>query len=48
MLDFKNDDKNIKDNKDQKILYFKKVVKISKEEKENHSKFLKTFLRKIF
>tara|TARA_B100002019_G_scaffold287673_1_gene300015 strand:- start:34 stop:699 length:666 start_codon:yes stop_codon:yes gene_type:complete len=48
MLDFKNDDKNIKDNKDQKILYFKKVVKISKEEKENHSKFLKTFLKKNF
>ena len=39
---------NIKDNKDQKILYFKKVVKISKEEKENHSKFLKTFLKKNF
>ena len=48
MLDFKNDDKNIKDNKDQKILYFKKVVKISKEEKENHSKFLKTFFKKNF
>ena len=48
MLDFKNDDKNIKDNNDQKILYFKKVVKISKEEKENHSKFLKTFLKKNF
>ena len=48
MLDFKNDDKNIKDNKDKKILYFKKIIKPSKEEKENHSKFLKTFLKKNF
>ena len=47
-LDFKIDDKRIKENKNKKILYFKKVIKPSKEEKDNHSKFLKKFIKKNF
>jgi len=47
-LDFKIDDKSIKENMNKKILYFKKVIKPSKEEKDNHSKFLKTFIKKNF
>ena len=48
MLNFQNDNKIIKENNDNKILYYKKVVKLSKEEKDNHSKFLKTYLKKNF
>ena len=47
-LDFKIDDKSIKENMNKKILYFKKVIKPSKEEKDNHSKFLKKFIKKNF
>ena len=48
MLDFQTDDKDIKENKSKKVLYFKKIIKPSEEEKNNHSKFLKTFLKKNF
>ena len=48
MLNFQNDNKITKENNDNKILYYKKVIKLSKEEKDNHSKFLKTSLKKNF
>ena len=48
MLNFQNDNKIIEENNDNKILYYKKVIKPSKEERDNHSKFLKTSLKKIF
>jgi len=47
-LDFQVEENNIKESKNKKILYFKKVVKPTLEEKENHSKFLKIFLKKNF
>ncbi len=47
-LDFKTEDKNITQNNDKNVLYFKKVIKPSKEEKDNHSKFLKTYFKKNF
>ena len=47
-LDFNTDEKSIKEINNKKILYFKKIIKPSKEEKENHSKFLKTFIKKNF
>ena len=43
-----NDNKIIEENNDNKILYYKKVIKPSKEERDNHSKFLKTSLKKNF
>ena len=48
-LDFHSQE--IKKNKDEmtkKILYFKKVIKPSPQEKENHSKYLKTNLKKNY
>ena len=48
MLDFQTYDKDIIKNNNKKILYFKKVVKPTKEEKDNHQNFLKTFLKKNF
>jgi DNA polymerase-3 subunit epsilon len=48
MLNFQNDNKIIEENNDNKILYYKKVIKPSKEERDNHSKFLKTSLKKNF
>ena len=47
-LDFQVEENNTKESKNKKILYFKKVVKPTLEEKENHSKFLKIFLKKNF
>ena len=47
-LDFQVEENNTKESKNKKILYFKKVVKPTPEEKENHSKFLKIFLKKNF
>ncbi len=47
-LDFKTEDKNFKEEINKKILYFKKIVHPSKEEKEKHSYFLKTYLKKNF
>tara|TARA_Y100001970_G_scaffold101950_1_gene128072 strand:- start:5509 stop:6174 length:666 start_codon:yes stop_codon:yes gene_type:complete len=47
-LDFQVEENISKESKNKKILYFKKVVKPTLEEKENHSKFLKIFLKKNF
>ncbi len=47
-LDFKSDEKILKNNKDNKILYYKKVIQPSKEEKSKHSQFLKKFLKKNY
>ena len=33
---------------DNKVLYFKKIIKLSDKEKNNHSKYLKTYLKKNF
>ena len=47
-LDFQSKDmeKNLKENKD--FSYFKKIVKITEQEMEEHSNFLKTNLKKNF
>ena len=45
-LDFQNSDLIVKDRKKEKILYFKKVIKPSTEEIQNHKKYLKTSLKK--
>ena len=47
-LDFKSEEKNLTENKDEKVLYYKKVVRLSEEEKNQHSKFLKIHLKKNF
>jgi DNA polymerase III subunit epsilon len=47
-LDFQNSDLTVKDHKKEKVLYFKKVIKPSAEETQNHKKYLKTFLKKNF
>jgi len=47
-LNFNNQDEEISEKIDKNILYFKKVVKITTEEKEIHSKFLKTKFKKNF
>ena len=48
MLDFKISEKKTIENNDEEILYFKKIVKPSNEERDNHSKFLKTFIKKNY
>ena len=47
-LNFQNQDKEKNEKIDKNILYFEKVVKITTDEKEKHSKFLKTNLKKNF
>ena len=47
-LDFQTQDKNKTEISNQDILYFKKVIFPSNEEKDNHSKYLKTHLKKNF
>ena len=47
-LDFQNSDSIVNDHTKEKILYFKKVVKPSAEEIQNHQKYLKTSLKKNF
>ena len=47
-LDFQNSDSTVNDHTKEKILYFKKVVKPSAEEIQNHQKYLKTSLKKNF
>ena len=47
-LDFKSEEKNLRENLDTKVLYFKKVIQPSKEEKEKHTSFLKINLKKNF
>ncbi len=45
-LDFKNLEENKLKTFDEKIVYFKKVIKPSNEEKNNHLAFLKTYIKK--
>ena len=47
-LDFKNQDDPSKNFKNDNVLYFKKVVKISDEELKRHKEFLKKNLKKNF
>ena len=47
-LDFQNSDSIVNDRKKEKVLYFKKVIKPSSEEIQNHKKYLKTSLKKNF
>ena len=47
-LNFENKDSMSKDLIKGKILYFKKVVKVTSEEEENHNKYLKKYLKKNF
>ena len=47
-LNFQNSDLTVNDHTKEKILYFKKVVKPSSEEIQNHEKYLKTSLKKNF
>ena len=48
-LDFHGQDEiKDKDISSQKILYFKKIIKLTSKEKEKHSQYLKTNLKKNF
>jgi DNA polymerase III subunit epsilon len=47
-LDFQNSDSIVNDRKKEKVLYFKKIIKPSSEEIQNHKKYLKTSLKKNF
>ena len=47
-LDFSNEIVDDNQNKSKKISYFKKVIKISDQEKSYHSQYLKTNLKKNF
>ena len=47
-LNFQSSDTDKNDILDKKILYFKKVIKPNDKEKENHSKYLKSSLKKNF
>jgi len=47
-LDFKSSENSGLDNVNKNILYFKKVVKPTKEEFEKHQEYLRSFLKKNF
>ena len=47
-LNFNNEIVDNKNQKDNKVLYFKKIIKPSDKEKNNHSQYLKTNLKKNF
>ena len=47
-LNFSNESGNDKNQKDIKVLYYKKVIKPSDKEKNNHNQYLKTNLKKNF
>ena len=47
-LNFNNENADNKYKKDNKVLYFKKIIKPSDKEKNNHSQYLKTNLKKNF
>ena len=47
-LNFNNESKNRIEFSDAKVLYYKKVIKLTDKEKQNHSKYLKTELKKNF
>ena len=46
-LDFTNED-NVSDNKNEKVFYYKKIVKPSLEELENHKQYLSNNLKKNY
>ena len=48
MLNFQNTEKNINENKDESVLYYKKVINLTEEEKIAHTKYLKNSLKKNF
>ena len=47
-LNFNNEITDNKYQKENKVLYFKKIIKTTEEEKNNHSQYLKTNLKKNF
>ena len=47
-LNFQAQEKEKNINRKNNVLYFKKIVEVNKEEKINHSKYLKTSLKKNF
>ena len=47
-LNFNNETTDNKYQKDNKVLYFKKIIKPTDKEKNNHSQYLKTNLKKNF
>jgi len=47
-LNFNNETTDNRYQKDNKVLYFKKIIRPSDKEKDNHSKYLKTSLKKNF
>jgi len=47
-LNFNNEIADNKYQKDNKVLYFKKIIKPSDKEKNNHSQYLRTYLKKNF
>ena len=47
-LNFNNEIIDNKHQKENKVLYFKKIIRISDKEKNNHSEYLKTNLKKNF
>ena len=47
-LDFQNENKNIKEIKDDNFQYYKKIIKPSEKEIDLHKKFLKNSLKKNF
>jgi DNA polymerase III subunit epsilon len=47
-LDFQKSESTSKDQRKEKVLYFKKVIKLTSVEVENHKKYLKMSLKKNF
>ena len=47
-LNFSNESNNDKTQRDNQVLYYKKVIKLSDKEKNNHNQYLKTNLKKNF
>ena len=47
-LNFNNESSDNIEFSDKKVLYFKKVIKVTDKEMQNHSKYLKTELKKNF
>ena len=47
-LDFKNQDEKLNDLKIENVSYFKKIIKPTEEELQNHKEFLKANLKKNF
>ena len=47
-LDFKSNENSINDKSEKNIVYFKKVIKPSKDELKKHNEYLNSFLKKNF